>query len=66
TELLKARTGGDFTHVPYRGAGQWLPDLLEGRVHMVLGILAVVVPPVREGRLTPIAVAHAGRVAAAP
>lgn len=66
TELLKARTGGDFTHVPYRGSGQWLPDLMEGRVHMVLGILAEVVPPVREGRLTPIAVAHAGRVAAAP
>ncbi|WP_203070320.1 Bug family tripartite tricarboxylate transporter substrate binding protein [Falsiroseomonas ponticola] len=66
TELLKARTGGDFTHVPYRGSGQWLPDLLEGRVHMVLGILAEVVPPVREGRLTPIALAHGQRLAAAP
>jgi tripartite-type tricarboxylate transporter receptor subunit TctC len=66
TELLKARTGGEFTHVPYRGSGQWLPDLLEGRVDMVLGILAEVVPPAREGRLTPIAVAHAQRVAAAP
>ncbi|WP_439549043.1 Bug family tripartite tricarboxylate transporter substrate binding protein [Falsiroseomonas sp.] len=66
TELLKARTGGDFTHVPYRGAGQWLPDLLEGRVQMVLGILPDVVPPVREGRLVPIALAHGQRLAAAP
>lgn len=66
TELLKSRTGGDFTHVPYRGSGQWLPDLLEGRVHVVLGILAEVVPPVRDGRLTSIAVAHGARLAAAP
>jgi tripartite-type tricarboxylate transporter receptor subunit TctC len=66
TEILKARTGGQFTHVPYRGAGQWLPDLLEGRVDMVLAILADVVPPTREGRLTPIAVAHASRLAPVP
>lgn len=66
TEILRARTDGQLTHVPYRGSGQWLPDLLEGRVDMVLAILAEVVPPSREGRLTPIAVAHAARLAAVP
>lgn len=65
TEILKARTGADFTHVPYRGSGQWLPDLLEGRVQMVLAILPEVLPPAREGRLVPIAVAHESRLAAA-
>lgn len=66
TEILASRTGGQFTHVPYRGSGQWLPDLLEGRVDMVLAILAEVVPPAREGRLTPIAVAHTARLAPVP
>jgi tripartite-type tricarboxylate transporter receptor subunit TctC len=66
TEILKARTGGQFTHVPYRGSGQWLPDLLEGRVDFVLGILAEVVPPAREGKLTAIAVAHDSRLSPVP
>lgn len=66
TEILKARTGADFTHVPYRGSGQWLPDLLEGRVQMVLANLPEVLPPAQEGRLVPIAVAHEVRLAAAP
>ncbi len=66
TELLKARTGADFTHVPYRGTGQWLPDLLAGRIQMTLAILPDVVPSVREGKLRALAVAHSSRVAAAP
>lgn len=66
TELLKARTGADFTHVAYRGTGQWLPDLLAGRVQMTLAILPDVVPAVRDGKLVPLAVAHPTRVAAAP
>jgi tripartite-type tricarboxylate transporter receptor subunit TctC len=66
TEILKTRTGAQLSHVPYRGAGQWLPDLLEGRVDMVLAILSDVVPPAREGRVTPIAVAHTTRLGPVP
>jgi tripartite-type tricarboxylate transporter receptor subunit TctC len=66
TELLKGRTGADFTHVPYRGAGQWLPDLVEGRIQMTLAIIPDVLPAVREGRLRALAVAHPTRIAAAP
>jgi tripartite-type tricarboxylate transporter receptor subunit TctC len=53
-ELLKLMAGIDLLHVPYRGNGEALPDLLAGNVHGMFE--AVVFPHVRAGKLTLLAV----------
>ena len=55
-ELLKSMTGMDALHVPYRGIGPGIIDLLGGRVHMALGSAPSVSPHVRSGKLKAIAV----------
>jgi tripartite-type tricarboxylate transporter receptor subunit TctC len=53
-ELLKLMAGIDLLHVPYRGNGEALPDLLAGNVHAMFE--AVVFPHVKAGKLTLLAV----------
>jgi tripartite-type tricarboxylate transporter receptor subunit TctC len=65
-ELLRAKTGGDFEHVPYRGTTQALTDLLGGRIQLLASNLPVVLPGIREGRIRAIAVTTARRVAELP
>jgi tripartite-type tricarboxylate transporter receptor subunit TctC len=55
-ELLKSQTGLDVLHVPYRGIGPGIIDLLGGQVHMALGSAPSVSPHVRSGKLKAIAV----------
>jgi tripartite-type tricarboxylate transporter receptor subunit TctC len=53
-ELLKIKAGIDLLHVPYRGNGEALPDLLAGNSHAMFE--AIVFPHVRAGKLTLLAV----------
>jgi tripartite-type tricarboxylate transporter receptor subunit TctC len=53
-EMLKIMAGIDLLHVPYRGNGEALPDLLAGTVHAMFE--AVVFPHVKSGKLTLLAV----------
>jgi tripartite-type tricarboxylate transporter receptor subunit TctC len=53
-ELLKTMAGIDLLHVPYRGNGEALPDLLAGNVQAMFE--AVVFPHVKGGKLTLLAV----------
>lgn len=55
-ELLKLRTGIDLLHVPYRGTGETIRDLVAGRVQFYLNSPPPLVPLVRDGRLRPLAV----------
>jgi tripartite-type tricarboxylate transporter receptor subunit TctC len=55
-ELLKSMTGLDVLHVPYRGIGPGIIDLIGGQVHMALGSAPSVSPHVRSGKLKAIAV----------
>lgn len=55
-ELLKSQTGMDALHVPYRGIGPGIIDLIGGQVHMALGSAPSVSPHVRNGKLRAIAV----------
>ncbi len=48
-ELLRLATGLPLTHVPYRGAGPALTDLLAGNVDLVMADLPVLLPVVRAG-----------------
>ncbi|KOF54609.1 hypothetical protein AD428_06075 [Achromobacter sp. DMS1] len=55
-ELLKMQSGIDIVHVPYRGSGSVMPDLLAGRVEMQFAALPVVSGYIRDGRLRALAV----------
>lgn len=55
-EQLKAVTSTDIVHLPYRGAGPALNDLVAGQVEVGLLNIAGTLPYVRAGQLRPIAV----------
>jgi tripartite-type tricarboxylate transporter receptor subunit TctC len=61
TAMLQYLTGIEMIHVPYRGAGPALADLLPGRVHVFLGAANQLLPQVKEGRLRLLAQASAQR-----
>ncbi len=65
-EFLKFRTGTDISHVPYRGTGALLPDLLSGRVEAAVDNLPAYLPHIRDGRLRILAVTSAARWFALP
>jgi tripartite-type tricarboxylate transporter receptor subunit TctC len=55
-ELFKYATGVNLVHVPYRGAGPALVDLLGGRIQVMFAPLSIAVEHVRAGRLRALAV----------
>jgi tripartite-type tricarboxylate transporter receptor subunit TctC len=55
-ELFKAMTGVDMVHVPYRGAGPALTDLMTGQVHVLFDNLPSSVEHIRGGKLRALAV----------
>ena len=65
-ELLKAMTGTEMTHVPYRGTAPALADLLAGRVLLVMDSVATGAPQVRAGALRGLATTAEARSAALP
>lgn len=60
-ELLKLGTGAEFVHVPYRGGGPAINDLLGGHIQMMFGNFASIVPHVRAGKVRPLAVTAGNR-----
>jgi tripartite-type tricarboxylate transporter receptor subunit TctC len=67
-ELFKLRTNiADLPHVPYRGAGPGLTDLLAGQIPILVPAMTnIVLEHHRVGRLRVVAVTHGKRLAAAP
>jgi tripartite-type tricarboxylate transporter receptor subunit TctC len=66
TELFKAQTGIDMVHVPYKGGGPMVTDLLGGNVQMVIADQANLMPHVATGKLRALAVATPKRSPNAP
>jgi len=60
-EMLKLTAGIEIVHVPYRGAGQSVTDLLAGQVQMIFETTAILLPHVEGGRLRALAVATEAR-----
>ena len=54
-ELLRTMAGLDLVHVPYKGGGAVLPDLLSGRIPMFFGSVSTLAPHIRSGKLRGIA-----------
>ena len=65
-EMLSYRTGIKMMHVPYKGAGQALIDLLGAQIQMVCTSTLPALPHVRSGQLRGLAVTTAARTRAAP
>lgn len=65
-ELFKLLAGVSMTHVPYRGSGQALPDLLSGTVQVMFDSMPSSAGAVRDGKLRPLAVTTVERQAAFP
>jgi tripartite-type tricarboxylate transporter receptor subunit TctC len=61
TELLKLMTGTDMVHVPYKGLGPALVDLVGARVQLIISTMASALPLVKGGKLKPLAVTTAER-----
>ena len=65
-ELFKSMAGVDLTHVPYKGAGPALIDLIGGQVHVIFDNLPSSIEYIRGGKLRALGVTTARRSAALP
>jgi tripartite-type tricarboxylate transporter receptor subunit TctC len=65
-EAIKAQTGADFVHIPYKGAGPAFSDFLAGQTQLFAVSTAFSLPHVRSGKVRAIAVASDHRAANMP
>lgn len=65
-ELLNSAAGIHMQHVPYKGSGQAVIDLLAGQVQIMFSGMSSVMPHIKAGKLRPLAVTGAQRSPATP
>ena len=65
-ELFKEATGTFLTHIPYKGSGPALVDLMSGQVQLSFDTLASVLPHIRAGKIKALAVTSAHRSPSLP
>ena len=65
-EMLKSTAGVDMIHVPYKGAGPQLVDMMSGNVAVGFVSLTSAIPHLRAGRIKVLAVTTSKRSSAAP
>lgn len=65
-ELFNTQMGVGITHIPYKGAGPALNDLVGGQVGVMFDILGSSLPHIQSGKLVPLAVTSAKRSAQLP
>jgi tripartite-type tricarboxylate transporter receptor subunit TctC len=65
-EMFKVMTGTDMVHVPYKGGGPALQDVMGGQVDMTFGNMPTVIGQARAGKVRPIAVTSLERWFTAP
>ncbi len=65
-ELFNTQMGVEITHIPYKGAGPALNDVIGGQVGVMFDILGSSLPHIQSGKLVPLAVTSAKRTAQLP
>jgi tripartite-type tricarboxylate transporter receptor subunit TctC len=65
-EYFNTALGADFQHVPYKGSGQGVIDLVAGQIQMLIGGMSSVMPHIKTGRLRAVGVTGAQRSPAVP
>jgi tripartite-type tricarboxylate transporter receptor subunit TctC len=66
TEMLKFQTGADLLHVPYKGSGQAVVDLIAGQIDVNMDTMPTVLQHIKGGRLKAIAVGTLKRTVQLP
>jgi tripartite-type tricarboxylate transporter receptor subunit TctC len=61
-EMFKHAAGIEMTHVPYKGAGPALADLISGHIQLTFETLGTALPPIRAGLLRPLGVTSRARI----
>src|SRR3981189_3761733 len=65
-EIFQLATGTKMTHVPYKGGGQAMPDLMAGHVNLLFASVLESSGHIKSGKLKGLAVTHAKRSPALP
>ena len=65
-ELFKSMAGIDITHVPYKGTGQVVSDLVGGNIQMTIDSLSVYLPYIKSGQVRALGIAMPQRSLAVP
>ncbi len=55
-EMLKRAVGFDATHVPYKGNGPAIPDMMSGQAHLLINGIPDLLPAIKSGRVRAIAI----------
>ena len=66
TEMLKLMAGIDITHIPYKGTGPALTEIIGGQIQFLLGSIVSTLPHTRTGKLRAFAVTTLQRSSAVP
>jgi tripartite-type tricarboxylate transporter receptor subunit TctC len=66
SELFKRQAGLDIVHVPFKGGGPAMMDVIAGNTQIAVGSLAQMLPQIKGGRLKALAIGSAARVAPLP
>ena len=66
SELFKSMAGIDILHIPYKGSGQALTDLMAGRVSLIIDNMPSALPFIKSGKLRALGVTGSKRSAALP
>ncbi|SDH18040.1 Bug family tripartite tricarboxylate transporter substrate binding protein [Pelagibacterium luteolum] len=61
-ELMAQEAGIDVVHIPYRGTSMAIPDVLGGTVQAIMGDVATLAGPIKDGGLRPLAITAAERL----
>lgn len=65
-EQLKASTGTNIVHIPYKGVAPATLDMIAGQIQLVTGTIPALLPFIKEGRVKALAVTSAKRSSALP
>lgn len=65
-EMFASMTGAQVTHVPYKGTGAAMPDLVSGRAHFYINPMLAMISQIQAGRIRLIAVTSPKRVGTMP
>jgi tripartite-type tricarboxylate transporter receptor subunit TctC len=65
-EMFMSMTGVQMTHVPYKGTGSAMPDLVSGRAHLYINPMLAMISQIQAGRIRLIAVTSPKRISTMP
>jgi tripartite-type tricarboxylate transporter receptor subunit TctC len=66
SELFKQQAGVDIVHIPFKGGGPAMMDVIAGNTQITIGSLIQMLPQIKGGKLKALGVGSANRIAALP